>query len=322
MEAVSVAFASDDNYAQHMAVSIASLLVNASTEICIEIFVLFEKLHHDHLNNLKSLERLHPASKVTFLNLSTLDFKEYPLHTGLHSIATYFRLKLPSLLTDLDRILYLDSDIVVKGDILDLWNLFDDKFLVLAVEEPKSLNFSRLSKLGMKTDSPYFNGGILYLNLRKMRELDFEKKAQDCIYSNRENLKYQDQDILNVISEGDWKALPLRYNSFFFVYEGIYRRDYRIYSENDIREAKTNPFIIHFNQHPKPWNDACIDPRRKEYLKYIKFTGYAGYKVNQKKSFLPILKKKYKTLLLTLNIKAPLIYKVLRFVKRRIFNGA
>lgn len=316
---ISIAFASDNNYAQHMAVSIASLLKNASAGFPIDIYILHENLSVGHIDKIFHLRTLRPETQIHFLQISLDDFKDFPLHTGLHSIATYFRLKLPSLLPEVDRILYLDSDIVVCGDIADMWRSYPCKDKLLgAVEEPKSLNAKRLTVLGMKEDSPYFNGGILDMNLKKMRDTQFEAKSISYISRYKDVIRYQDQDVLNALAEGDWRALPLRFNSFFFVLEGIYKNDFRIYTAADIQQARQNPFIIHFNQHPKPWGEGCIDPRRKDYFKYIDLTPYKGFRVDQSKSWQPILKEKLRNSVFYLNTHAPFLYRVLRSIKRKV----
>ena len=314
---ISIAFASDNNYAQHMAVSIASLLKNALEGFPIDIYILHENLSEAHIEKLSQLNALRPETRIYFLRISLDDFKGFPLHTGLHSIATYFRLKLPSLLPKVERILYLDSDIVVCGNISDIWlNYSCGSKLLGAIEEPKSLNAKRLGALGMNEDSPYFNGGILDMNLQKMRDTQFESRSIDYISRYKDVIRYQDQDVLNALAEGDWRALPLRFNSFFFVLEGIYKNDFRIYTAADIQQARQNPFIIHFNQRPKPWCEGCIDPRRREYFKYIDFTPYKGFRVNQSKSWFPILKEKLQRGVFYLNTHAPVLYRVLRSIKR------
>lgn len=319
---ISIAFASDDHYAQHMAVSIASLLRNASPRGAIDIYILHENLSSGHIEKISQLQALRPETQIEFLKIRAEDFKGFPLHTGVHSMATYFRLKLPSLLPEVEQILYLDSDIVVCGDIADMWTDFpcNDKLLG-AIEEPKSLNAHRLTVLGMKNDSPYFNGGILYLNLKKMRDERFEDKSISYISRYKDVILYQDQDVLNALAEGDWRVLPLRYNSFFFVLEGIYKNDFRIYTAADIAEARKKPFIIHYNQHPKPWTVGCIDPRRGEYFKYLEYTPYKGFKVNQLKSVAPLLKLCLRRVVNQMRISCPPLYRLLRSIKRGVVGS-
>lgn len=319
METINIAFASDNHYAQHMAVSIASLVKNASGHYRLCIYILHENLLESHIENLKVLVGLRRNTEMYFLKLSMDDFRDFPLHTGAHSIATYFRLKLPSLLPDVDRIAYLDSDIVVCRDIQEIWQEFTiAPHMIWAVEEPTPLYSHRLASLGMSGDSPYFNGGILLLNLEKMRQTNFEGKARDYIEKYYDAIYYQDQDVLNALSEGDWKPMPLCWNSFFFVMEGIYRGKYSQYSNDDIENAKMHPAIIHYNQHPKPWAAGCIDPRRKQYFKYLENTPYQGFKVDQSKSYLPILKQRCRYMIMQMNVNFPNLYRVLRFFKRAL----
>ncbi len=322
MQTIQVAFASDNNYAQHMAVSIVSLLKNVDDSIAVHIYILYEDLEKRHIDNLKKLIGLHENTEIEFVKLSLDDFSGYPLHTEWHSIATYFRLKLPSLLPHIDRIAYLDSDIIVCGDISNVWKSFmADNVMLQAVEEPTPLYAHRLESLGMKVGSPYFNGGVLFLNLKKMREKCFEDNAVSYIQQYNRYIQFQDQDVLNALCEGDWKPLPLNWNSFFFVLEGIYKDKYRLYKRQDVLNAKSKPAIIHFNQHPKPWAEGCIDPRRMEYFKYLEYTPYKGFTVNQAKSICPVLKAYFSKIILQINIYCPSLYVLLRSFKRRIVKA-
>lgn len=319
MKTINVAFASDNNYAQHMAVSVASLMRNATSDCFLHIYILFEDLTDTHKNNLKKLSEIRKSTQIDFIKLSLDDFKDYPLHTQWHSIATYFRLKLPSLLPDITHIMYLDSDIIVCDDISDVWDSFvSQSAMIGAVEEPRPLYAHRLQSLGMKSESPYFNGGVLLLNLYKMRQKNFEEEARSYIEKYNQSIQFQDQDVLNALSEDDWKPLPLRWNSFFFVLEGIYRGKYKSYSNADIQIAKSLPAIIHYNQHPKPWAEGCIDPRRYAYFEYLEYTPYKGFKVNQSKSYVPILKEYFRRLILQINVYLPSLYRALRFTKRAL----
>jgi len=317
-EIMQVAFASDNNYAQHMAVSIASLLVNAVQPGLLCINILHDGLAEEHCNKITPLAALRPDTTIRFIRVSAHDLREYPLHTKLHPVAAYYRLKLPELLPEVTKVLYLDSDIIVKGDIADLW--VDDlgSLMLKAVEEPRSLNAERLTSFGMKAESPYFNSGVLSLNLALMRAEDFNTRAAQLVGKYAPALRYQDQDVLNALAEGRWAPLPLPYNSFFYVFIGIYQRDFMLYKEADIEQARRTPYIIHYNQHPKPWAEGCIDPRRGEYFHYIDMTPYKGFRVNSFKSLWPAMLERCRAAAVALSVGSPRLYLVLRSLKRGI----
>ena len=316
---INVAFSSDDNYAQHMAVSIVSMLKNASTNSEINIFILYNSLTQKNLEKIKKIGRAHPACKIDFFKLNDEDFKDYPLQTGLHSIATYFRLKLPSMLPLVDKILYLDSDIIVRGDITNMWDFDLEDHLLAGIEEPRMLNRHRLADLGMKDSSPYINGGILFLNLEKMRSSDFEKKCQDFVERKGNILLYQDQDLLNVMAEFDLGILPLRFNSFYYVLEERFY-DFISYSQQDIKIAKENPFIIHYNQHPKPWSQECFDPRAYYYFKYLIYTPYQYFYFTYTKNWVRYtLRKSLYNFLIVAQSKFPSTYKMIKNFKNKFF---
>ncbi len=269
-----VAFATNDEYAPHLGASIASLLLNAHNNNNISIHVLHQSLSDSNMCNLMHLKRLRSNTHINLLKVCAEEFKCFPLLTGNHTVETYFRLRLPTILSEIDKVIYLDADTIVVNDIEKLWDEEIGDNLLLAVEEPRHLNKERLAELGMKDDSPYFNGGVLSINLAKMRTIGFEQKVDAYVHKKFRVLKYQDQDILNALSEECWSPLSLAYNSYSYVCDRRRENEFVFYTKDNAAQARKHPFIIHFNQHPKPWNPGCIDERRKCYWEYLKKTDF------------------------------------------------
>ena len=318
---INVAFSSDNNYAQHMNVSIASLLKHISPKTHANIYIIYNNLSTTHQKNAKELEALHPNTSIHFEKIDIKIFKNLPLYNSHHSIEVYFRLTLASMFPEIDYMLYLDSDIIIQEDISNLWvDYSHNDCMLCAVEEPSTINKDRLSDLGMKETSAYFNAGILLINLDKMRSTHFEKQCFAYIDTYKDHILYQDQDVLNAVCEGDWEALPLSWNAYYFIYQRIYDKTYYNYKKEDIQAAKTQPKIIHFNQHPKPWSAKCIDPRRRLYFKYLKYTPYKEFKVQHGFVFNSILKRHLNNTLLYLQETYPIIFNFLRSVKRSLSN--
>ena len=287
MDIIHIAFASDDRYAPHLGAAIASLLLNTSSNKGINIYVLHKGLSDSNMCNLMHLKKLRSNTHINSLKVCGDEFKCFPLLTGEHTVETYFRLKLPTVLSKIDKVIYLDADIVVVGDIEKLWNRDVGDNTLLAVEEPRYLNRDRLAELGMEDDAPYFNAGVMLINLAKMRASGFERKLNSFVRKKFKVLKYQDQDILNALFEGSWGALPLAFNSYSFICDRRRKNEFIVSTEVEARQARKHPFIIHFNQYPKPWEPGCIDARRKRYWEYIKKTNFdvpkPDFKISLKK---------------------------------------
>ncbi len=226
------------------------------------------------------LKKLRSNTHINLSKICDKEFKSLPPPTDAHTIETYFRLKLPAILPKIDKVIYLDADTIVVGDIEKLWDEKLGDNILLAVEDPKYIHESRLADLGMKNNSPYFNAGVLLMNLAKMRVPEFERKLNSYVRKKFKVLKFLDQDILNALSEGCWTPLPLAFNSISPVCRKRRKNEFIFYTKDDAKQARQHPFIIHFTVTPKPWNPGCIDPRRGRYWEYTKKTNFSVPKPN------------------------------------------
>ena len=269
-----IAFSTNNNYAPHTGAAIASLLSNTLSKRQMNIHILYMEMSDENTRNLKLLCKLHAGTCINFLKINIDDFRSFPVHIGVLALETYFRLKLPKVLPEVEKVIYLDSDIIAIGDIEKLWCREMKESLILGVEVPIYLHKEYLEKLGMKKTSPYFNGGVVVMNLSKMRSSGFYQKMMPFVEEKYRILRYQDQDILNALSEGQWHPLPLAYNAFWCVLDSPKKNKFTYYTDEDLKQARTNPFIIHFNMNPRPWEAGCIDPRRKLYWKYQDLTPF------------------------------------------------
>ena len=273
-ESMHIAFSTDDKFAPHAAATIASLLSNTISKRKINIHILHENLSDGTICDLKLLSNLRTNTFIIFIKIDASEFSSFPIHRGVRAFETYFRLKLPALLSEVEKIIYLDSDTIVCGDIEELWLKEIGENFILGVEAPRYLHKERLEGLGMKHDSPYFNAGVLLMNLSKMRSSRLYQKILALVDKKLEALTYQDQDILNILTEDQWQPLPLKYNAFWCVLDRPGKNKFIYYEKKDLKEAKENPFIIHFNGFLRTWEPGCIHPKAKLYWKYRDLTPF------------------------------------------------
>ncbi len=273
-DTIHIAFAINDQFAIHLGAAIASLLTNAKSKNRINIYVLQQNLNHSNRSNITQLKRLRTNTYIDLLEVDSSKFALLPLTSKAQTIETYFRLALPNILPEIDKLIYLDADVVVMGDIKELWNQEMKDNILLAVEDPKYTSKNRHESLGMKMNSPYFNGGVLMMDLKKMRAFGLEQKVPNYVRKKFKILKYQDQDILNALFENYWRALPLSFNAYKHLCFKHGEDEFFTYTQKDILLAKKNPYIIHFNGTIKPSSYSCTDTRRKHYLKYLKKTNF------------------------------------------------
>lgn len=169
-----------------------------------------------------------------------------------YSEAASYRLLLPELLPELDRIIYIDCDIVVRQDLDALYSSIDleDKLLAAVYEAPIEGQAARWEALGCDPGK-YFNSGFLVMNLAQMRKEETSAKLLDALRTDY--LEFPDQDALNVVCKGRVLALPPEYNSIRTFFLPQYRADFEKQYGPGLVGAVEDSGNIHYTG-GKPWN--------------------------------------------------------------------
>lgn len=212
---IPIFFAVDDNYAPYLAVSMRSLIDNASPDYQYNIYILIDKLNEFNTTVLcnmatdnVSVETINVTKKLDALG-DMLHLRDYYTKT------TYYRFFIPALFPQYERGLYLDCDIVVKGDISQLYNVsLGNNILAAAPEEVMLMVdvFGTYVEAVLEVPrNEYFSAGILVMNLEKMRRVALEEQFVD-ILGRRTFRVTQDQDYLNVLCRGDFLMLDSGWN--------------------------------------------------------------------------------------------------------------
>ena len=277
MEPIYVAFAADENYAQHLGVAMMSLLHNIASDVSVNFTIIGDNLSAKSTSRLKHIASGNNLS-IDFPVQDFQNFKDLTVNRHL-TRATYARLALPDII-DVDKVLYLDSDIIVRADISKLWEIDISEYYsgsVLDTYVNGPYGQSRIDpRLGLAAGEDYFNAGVLLLNLKKCRQDNVMKKAISFKLQNPDST-YHDQDGLNAAMHGRWLPLNPCWNvqtsAFRLCYNGKYRRNLPA----ETIEAVKNPAIVHFTSVAKPWHYGCYWPYVDEYYKYLAFTPWKDY---------------------------------------------
>ncbi|MEG3244583.1 glycosyltransferase [Streptococcus suis] len=241
-----IAFSATDSYADYLGTTIYSIIQHHPNQ---ELhFYVLTKWMSDHsrfkLNRLTS-----QLVTISFIEIDSTSFDHLPLKEGI-SLETYFRILLPSQLAELDRVLYLDCDILVNGSLKEIWESDLSHHYLAGVNELDMLhsNAEYRQKIGFTPQDIYVNAGVLLFNLELMRQ----DKIEEFLFAKAQEIKnyieYQDQDIINIGLKGQILNLEAKYNMT------AYQRKVKHIS---LEEA----VIIHFNWH-KPWR------KDQNYLQY------------------------------------------------------
>ena len=156
---------------------------------------------------------------------------------------------LPELEKKINKVIYLDSDILVLDDISKLWetNLFNKT--LGAVKDPA---FNRYNSLNLRREKGYFNSGVLLIDSLSWRTKNYSQKILEYINKYPEKLVLPDQDALNVILKDDW--LPI--NQAWNVFNGLFMENPNKLgiTNKQLNYICNHPKIYHFVGKIKPWN--------------------------------------------------------------------
>lgn len=278
-----IAFGADNPYAQHLGITIASLLANLKAGIEPHIYIVTDGISDENkqkISALKSIRNFH----LQYINVSLDDFKDFPLISDHITIATYFRLKLPYLLPDLSKVIYLDTDLIVDQDISPLWDLdlSDNDWLAAAAEPGMKPEF--LETIGMVQDDFYFNAGVIVMNLAAMRANGFENHCAEFVRQYRNAIVFVDQDVLNHVCRNHVKWFDPKFNLVYSYLDKIHKLDryHTPYTMEQKLNAVTNPAIIHFTGALKPWHYASRNKFSYKYMAYLKLTPWKNYQFQDK----------------------------------------
>lgn len=179
--------------------------------------------------------------------------------------AHFFRLLAPELLPpEINRFLYLDSDLLVYRDIGELLRLDLGDHWIAACRDylgDVATAVQNFESLGLDGAAPYFNSGVMIVDRRSWQRHEVSRRVLECTDRNRRFLDAQghfpqyDQYALNVLLHGRWAMLCQTWNY------GV--------------ELPCRPVAIaHFSGHGKPWNGTCAEPYRKDFFAALQRTGW------------------------------------------------
>lgn len=240
---IPIFFAVDDGYSPFLAVAIQSLIDNASAEYTYLIKILNTDISEENKRKIGKYERENVDIEFVDLNYYIQKVKDKLYTRDYYSKTTYFRLFLPNLYPQYDKVLYLDSDIVILDDIAKLYNTDMGDNLVAAAPDDVIQSMPVFQDyvekvVGVADSRRYFNAGILLMNLHELRRFKFQEKFVYLL----DKIKFavaQDQDYLNRLCKGRVKLLDRTWDRMPIP-------DPKIKTE-DVK-------LVHYNLAFKPWH--------------------------------------------------------------------
>ncbi len=261
----------EHNYVMPYGVMLQSLVQN-NKNITIQIHAIInESVTEEDKNSLKSIvTQYNKNNSVKFYLFDKGVVDNYSLPTTKYfRESCYYRLFSSTILpASIDKVIYLDGDMVVRHDISDLWN-YDIEGCAVAgvINQTETVKYH--NRLHYPMSKKYINNGVAVFNLKLWREEGVEQQFVNMIKKYPERILTADQDVMNVVLQDKKKILPIKYN----VQEGFYYRlEYMSFDywgiQQEMDEAIKDPWILHYAGAHKPWVKGCGHPLKDEFFKY------------------------------------------------------
>ena len=271
----------DDGYLKFAAVLMNSIVLNAESispqkkeKYKFVFHLLCDKLSKQSTEQLMIIEKAlnsHFPCSIIFHQVDDSVFKKYKSwdSDGKISYATYLRLLIPEILPDTDKCVYLDCDMLCYGDLTELFEI-DLRNKIIAASPDERALMRKLHFKGKKLNKDfwheygaeecYFNAGLLVINLKKWRKENITAKCID--YLNRYDVKFPDQDVLNMILFDQVQFIPITWNFNTEIREVLQQRKSNLAGKSDYLKKIIQPVIenqtlkvnvYHYYGQPKPW---------------------------------------------------------------------
>ena len=278
LDKMHICCSTDDNYAKHCGVMLCSLFEN-NEHATFDIHILISDLSDDNLDKLRSLIKGY-KSECHFYTIESDVLKgvKYRENRPLTE-AAYYRILMSSILDEsVVKVLYLDSDIIVNGDLTHLFSIDISEYALAATKDLAEMTDERRFQLSLPYNEPYFCSGIMLINLDFWRKNDSEKALIEFSKRDRKVFNH-DQDALNAVFSGKWFQLSPKWNRFF---PDFYENSF-FETRADRHAFEQEPVIIHFSGHFKPWNNikwVGLKWRRYKnlYYKYLEISPWKPFK--------------------------------------------
>lgn len=244
---IHIGFALNNNYVKYLAATMASILSNLPAERNIFFHIITGDINTENKRRLNTLQSIHPF-EIEYIPALTEKARLIPRNHNAHvSAETNFRLEITSLKPELDKILFLDADLIVNTDISVLWDMDITDYCAACVPDApnyKGYNESFRLQADLKE---YYNTGVCLMNLKQCRQNDITRRMEAALRSHADILRYPDQDLLNIGFNDCVLSLPPFWNIQVTAFGDWF------YPPEIIQQISENPFIFHYAGPHKPW---------------------------------------------------------------------
>ena len=248
-EKVPVVLASDNNYAPFVATLAYSILEN--TKSFVEFYVLDSGISDNSKDKIRDSIKKFDNFSIKYIDTTGCELDRF---SGTHckNTGVYARYFIPKLLSDKDKVLYLDVDIIFKGDVLELYGQDVEDYPFGAVMEDYAAEYYTHyeSEIHPNHKGPhtFFNSGVILFNVKKFNATNYLEQLIDKTIEMRNTVLWLDQDIMMLLFEDNYKVLDYKFN-FQPCNFALLRRNYPQKAVKILQDI----YLIHWSSPEKPW---------------------------------------------------------------------
>lgn len=270
---MNIAYSCNDYYIPHTGISMISLFENNKDVEDITIYFIAKDISKESENELIKIAQSYNR-KIVIIPFEEIAGNLNISSVGRHIETVYAKLFFGNI-KDVDKIIYLDSDVIINGSLKPMWdiNLEDNYFGCVKVPTK-----DYCKELGLSETEDFYNDGVVIVNAKALRENNKEKDFLEFIKLHNGNPPVLSEGTINVVAKDRIKTIPPKFNvsSVFFMFPN--NKDIRIlalqkdtyYSNEELDEARNAPVVIHYlsGWYLRPWEEKCTHPLKYLYEKY------------------------------------------------------
>jgi lipopolysaccharide biosynthesis glycosyltransferase len=280
--AISLALASDESFAIPLAVTVRSIIASHTAPNPLEFFILDLGIAPDTRRRLECSWAA-PGVSLQFIRADAAHLEHLPVW-GRMRFGTYMRLLMGRLLpAPLERVIWLDSDLVVERDITALWEAPLNGRVLAAVQDlvvpfvSSRFGVEDFAEHGMRPDAPHFNAGVMLVDLQQWRATDVAQQAIDYLDRRRGRVWFWDQQALNVVLRDRWTLLDPRWNVIASVTgKSLFHAGHL--NPAEYQQCIDDPWIVHWAGSIKPWAFDGCGPLHERWRQVLDQTDFAGWR--------------------------------------------
>ncbi len=284
---VPVVFCFDDNFKVPSWVAVKSLIDNAFNETFYDIYIVYSRLNEENIKAFSSLKT--NRCNINFIKIDNSRFDDMP-KSEAWPYEVYYRLIIPELLPQYDKVIYSDVDVMFKGDLSGLYNEDISEYQVAAVPAERKDETDGIHQHFSEYGNEFvYMSGFMFLNTKRMREEKTVAKFFENMRKYEKRLKMFDLEVFN-LSCDKIKPVGFEYCVLENTYYGDYKKapEYRflknVFSDEELVRAKELPKIVHYaGGRVKMWKKISPDPEYKNYILSAPFADEYLKRIRMKK---------------------------------------